>query len=1006
MASRIQPSIEDAARAKLANVLNAIDRYLASRNIVYFWDPLGDTDQHNALSKPLRFHSNEDYLSFLHACKFVLDVDAPQFQVKIFRTYISKTFREHRYVMERLGHNNINYLRLGEMDTYYKGLDIIQNDPPTIPTNLVRVFRKGSLWNMIPKRILLQPAEKRKKEDTEIRPPFASPSSSTPAERKQRLGPTPEVKNPPMKPNPQWSSPRTPKKKNKSFFPATNDITIEREMTGLCMGDEHLFLSDYMMEEKMRGLCLDEHLLLSDFDASMSSVGTGTNNTRALSTLGTQSLLRSISTHPNTGVKLPLGQFIVEENQDDAPREEERTTCVVSVKGINVQVKVPKGCRAVLVENWICIVPARKRVVDATKYALMLRDAAVYACQKDYFKPTYSSCHLKEENAKRIIGCLVALNPKISSLSLEAIAPFLLGAFLLEEFNSKIPISSLILQCPSRQTYENYVEKVAIDTWLVLTESIAKAGVFYLGFDKGDSIKQGSHGGFSKNLSWFAPDFADMKHPDGQIMVMCIDADACGNTSKEAANAIIYSVNKLQLNYIDETVHCLGFTTDSGGGGTIESVATPLKEKAFLSPHALIGSCTLHNLSLVIVVPARMSLLGPKGGVASRTFLQCIYAGYAFLEEVGKDVCKKVWSELISAVRDILPEQGSNEAVDDSCEDVHRTILDRLNADIQSVGLDDLEWFKSLELGSETRWFTIGAAAEVLFVNRSMWIAIAEVFDGANKGMDKAKKIAQDFLSQIKEKTIVSDLAFMAGFHNSFVKEHAIWMQKKDRLTQKAGYQSFNILSRIFLMRKKLNNLIENYPGDIHFSRFVDLLEHLDEPSRGLQKEKAALYLQLALDEFDKMFTRWEKVELAFLAAFSEVETGKLVSSHLLGMQYDRSTLCTYHSDVHGCTIDLKEFATYLDNRVLHPLDSTHAINLNEQLLRLIVEGLNIWEDSNEFSKLWKLNILKRYAAFPSNQQGVERAVKAQNLAASNERREKNVGIRLAATSLLMEMAE
>jgi hypothetical protein len=286
-----------------------------------------------------------------------------------------------------------------------------------------------------------------------------------------------------------------------------------------------------------------------------------------------------------------------------------------------------------------------------------------------------------------------------------------------------------------------------------------------------------------------------------------------------------------------------------------------------------------------------------------------------------------------------------------------------------------------------------------------MWIAIAEAFDGA-KGNEKARKCAQDFLSQIKTKTIVSDLAFMAGFHNSFVKEHAIWMQQQDKLTQKAGYQSFNILSRIFLMRKKLKNLVENYPCDIHFSPFVDLLEHLDESSRSLQKEKAALYLKLALLEFEKMFKRWEKVELAFLAAFSEVETGKLVSSHLLGIQNDRSTLCTYHSDVHGCTIDLKEFATFLDNRV-HPLDNKHAIKSNEQVLRLIgEEGLNIWDASDDFSKLWRLNILKQYGAFPSNQQAVERAVKAQNLAASNERREKNVGIRLAATSLLMEMAE
>lgn len=92
--------------------------------------------------------------------------------------------------------------------------------------------------------------------------------------------------------------------------------------------------------------------------------------------------------------------------------------------------------------------------------------------------------------------------------------------------------------------------------------------------------------------------------------------------------------------------------------------------------------------------------------------------------------------------------------------------------DVEDATLGNIQKFKALQQGSETRWFTIGAAAGVLLDSRPMWITVAETYDEA-KGTGKVRQVAQDFLSLLKEPSIVSDLALVSAFHKSFVKGNA-----------------------------------------------------------------------------------------------------------------------------------------------------------------------------------------------------------------------------------------
>lgn len=230
-------------------------------------------------------------------------------------------------------------------------------------------------------------------------------------------------------------------------------------------------------------------------------------------------------------------------------------------------------------------------------------------------------------------------------------------------------------------------------------------------------------------------------------------------------------------------------------------------------------------------------------------------------------------------------------------------------------------------------------------------------------------------------------------------------MQERDVLTKKAGYQSLNTLSRIFLMRKQLDALVSNYDADEHIKRFLESLPGICDPEKvGFQGRKVQKFLELSRDDFSNMFSRWELPALAFLVAFAETETGVLVANHLLGKQHDRDNLGTYHSKVHNTAIDLKQFIEFLEERVPTSATPIPGIERCSEVLELISKGpLNIWDSDNQDSKI---HVMKLYAAFASNAQAVERAVKAQNVAASNQRGEKNVGIRLAATGLLMEMSE
>ena len=81
-----------------------------------------------------------------------------------------------------------------------------------------------------------------------------------------------------------------------------------------------------------------------------------------------------------------------------------------------------------------------------------------------------------------------------------------------------------------------------------------------------------------------------------------LDCNSSGECSEEVARAIIHTINMLAL--MDPTLNLtiMGQATDSGGGGTLFSLARMLRNLGMpgMAAAYIVGSCSLHNLQTAL----------------------------------------------------------------------------------------------------------------------------------------------------------------------------------------------------------------------------------------------------------------------------------------------------------------------------------------------------------------------------------------------------------------------
>lgn len=662
-------------------------------------------------------------------------------------------------------------------------------------------------------------------------------------------------------------------------------------------------------------------------------------------------------------------------------------------------------------EGVLLILPSTTRVVNKTQNTKDMKkldekkddDASERLCK--IFKK--GKFHFNNEAAKDILRCMVAYLPKIPSLAFEVIYSFIMKAICVEA-RLGIGFDSIVTASPCRQTFDNLVLDLAATSTVLCAKEIAKARVFYVSTDKADG-SNGKRGGTTKLLAWYSVE-------KGEIMDCCLDSDMSGNTSEACANGMAHSLDKLSLEDHGDDVKGGGVTADSGGGATGRSGADALQCKGVLAEEYLMGNCTLHNINLVNCVPIMKVLNGPKSGIDARNALQLIYSGYAMMKYMTKPVAKLLHAELKAKVKQFREDIADDPPDDEDSTELptveEATIFEKFIADLNDRDAGDTfdeKKFRALQEGSESRWFSIGVAAVILFEDRLEWIAMARALVKTEKSGSAACKTAQDFLSRASTDTIVSDLSLIACYHKCFMKKHLTWLQSPDPLLKKAGHQSFNILPRVYLMRQDLNDF-GDLESNVGLQAFRESLVGLSEEDARKQKAKFAMFVKVAIEEHEKMFQPWMSNMLAFLAAFGEAKIGCIIADVLLERQIDESDLDeAFDSFVHGRKIDLRAFKRWLED-ILQPINEVAELPRKDEYishLEMIAPGnVDIWSPTltAEVAEA-KNEICRKFAAFYSNNQSCERMQKTQNDAAMYHRGDANVCVRLMARSLVTEMS-
>ena len=537
-------------------------------------------------------------------------------------------------------------------------------------------------------------------------------------------------------------------------------------------------------------------------------------------------------------------------------------------KGWKMLIEIQQKTKTLEYSESRYLVPARNSSTNASQETKMLAENTRLKANQEGLKKVLAATRFNfDPHCARLIAGLAVYHPKISSLAFEQILPIFLQAFLTTAGQPQ-SIESLSQVCPSNQTIDNNIRNLAADTMMLDAESIERAGRFFLSFDKADATK--GLGGCTKLISFFDETLVEEDYPDGQILVMALDGDKTGDTSEDIASGVAYSVAKLGL---AEGIKADAVTSDSGGGGNTESGARPLTAKGVLREHALVGNCTLHNINLEMSVPFTKVLKGERqdltGRGEARNVEQLIYSCFAWEKEVGKEHVKAFWDASATySMRNVELEERDQETTNE--------IL------LMFMENDYSDNFVSMKRGCVTWWWTIGEAAWVLIRTLLMRHLMAKKFDDM-KQPGKARNICQTFLSLVKEPGLICDLTLVARHHRFYMAPHLTFLQGADDLTRKAGFQSFSVFVRMFLMRQDYATM-QNFRDEPAFKDLNDALDEMPPGDQTLQERKIETFFEVGLLEHKKMSERWRSIDmLGFLAAFGEFPTARLVSQQILG---------------------------------------------------------------------------------------------------------------------------
>ena len=282
-------------------------------------------------------------------------------------------------------------------------------------------------------------------------------------------------------------------------------------------------------------------------------------------------------------------------------------------------------------EEWT--VPPKWRLISDAEYAKLTRAQAEQdprAVAVAYVRSQLRSKKgIKEHAAKVISLCQrsIGIVPTVGRAALATISGLFFAMTLillglgaaLESSSSEEeegdPVDGIGRLCPSERSLDTWMTLGRLQQQDELKGKLQKAKYAFLASDKGNK----------KGISRLAKIISYFDEEKGEVASFTLDIDAAGSTTEEGTHATVSSLEPLGFGQGGEFV-LAGFSSDSGGAGTLEPAVASFMERGIADESTLIANCSLHALNLLLSVPC------PKhygdGGKDESNALQLLYQAH------------------------------------------------------------------------------------------------------------------------------------------------------------------------------------------------------------------------------------------------------------------------------------------------------------------------------------------------------------------------------------------
>ena len=630
------------------------------------------------------------------------------------------------------------------------------------------------------------------------------------------------------------------------------------------------------------------------------------------------------------------------------------------VSTMQAEINTVDGNNDVVIDEMATYPPPRTHtLIQKSKLGTLKKKAKAF---DRLMKQLSTKCYNGTDDGDAMLGFAASVVPQCGYAGLSTAVPFIIGSLFV---NAGVPINteSLVNSQPSDNTVQRLVEKSAVNTIILVQESLRRNQYVYISADKGN--KKGNKN-LAKFICWYDVEAKEVK-------TLLLDVNCTDENTNEIADAIMHSLKKL---FPDRTsVRLYGQCTDSGGGGTKYALSAAMKERNLVGDFYLISTCSLHNLQTCLR-NAVMNVLGEGGvdvnGAPVMNCMQMLHGAYNLQN----------WHEV-----DELSELWKYFAANNDDDDVLT------------------KKFKKLEEPIMTRWWLVGACACSFATSLSIWTSICIAIRNRAKPNSASSKIASCTLNLIRSAPIMNDLYLLTAFHCSWLFPHFKYLQLGD---EKAGntpsFQGRNMLVRYYLMDSDIQNLKQEWKTNEHFAQYVSSLNQLPIDEKKIQERKLTHFFRYTEDSLHKHFGIWS-TDLLFLSLFSNQLTATQVANLILGRR-EIAMDVEFNDSNHHRTINMRLFQNWLIRKcTVTTLMTTRILPVvqeNMDAIELIAQGKDIWMERNPTLYSFRLLYLIRYSALPTNTQFTERGVKESGYVSLGRRGEANRSVLAIARSKLL----